>query len=113
MPRRRGRRRRGRRSYNKPKVSKVLNADAGWVEDKLTTIMEKQRKTIITLLVGAVIGLVGVSMNLTDGNGVNLMWTGIFAALFLGCGFGAFRAMKKMNRLKRGYKKHVNPFNWI
>lgn len=112
MPRRR-RRRRGRRSSYKPKVSKVLTANAEWVEGKLTASMAKQRTTIITLLVGAFIGLIGVSINLTDGNGVNLMWTGLFAALFLACGFGAFRAMKRMNRLKRGYKKHVNPFNWM
>ena len=113
MPRRRGRRRRGRRSYHKPKVSKMVTANAEWVQGNLKELMEKQRRRIITLLVGAVIGLVGVSINLTDGNGVNLMWTGIFAALLLGCGFGAFRAMQRMNRLKRGYKKHVNPFNWI
>lgn len=112
MPRRRGRRRGRRRSY-KPKVSKVLSANAEWVENKFTAGMEKQRRTIITLLVGAIIGLIGVSINLTDGNGVNLMWTAIFAALLVGCGFGAFRAMKRMNRLKKGHKKHVNPFNWI
>ena len=124
---RRRRRRRGRR----PRVSKVLSADAGWVEDKLSQELGqirrrilKQQSLITLLIAGAVAGVVGACLTLVAllGSGNFLMLAGTAACVGLAalCVYGVVHARKLLRRLKGAYirrkkalAKLTSALNWI
>lgn len=123
---RRRRRRRGRR----PRVSKVLSADAGWVEDKLSQELRqirlrimKQQSLIALLMAGAAAGAVGACLTLVmfvgSGNIMLIAGTVACVGLAASCAYGATRARRLLRRLQGGYRRRekarrgiTNPLNW-